>query len=198
MLSRSYLKLRPLREKLFFGVSDVASLLAIKRPSARILCFRYARDGLFIRLKNDMYVMEDRWRYLERRDYFALANYLQVPSYVSLGSALAIYGVTTQVQQSLVESDCLKRTRSFECSGAQFYYFKLKKELYNGFIRKDGYFIATAEKAFLDAVYLYSFGKYKMDFPALDAKKLDFAALRRQVKAYPEKTRKMVSKLCRI
>jgi len=198
MLSKSYLKVRPLRDKLFFTIADVAALLKIKRQSARTDSFRYEREGLFVRLKNDMYVMEERWRNFQREDYFAIAAYLQVPSYISFSTALSFYGVTTQVQQDFIECACLKRTRTFTPGSNVFNYYKLKKGVYGGFVRKDGYFIATAEKAFLDSLYLYSFGKYAIDLAALDLGKLDMKAIKKQLKGYPEKTRKIVSKICKI
>lgn len=198
MLSKTYAKLKSLRGQLFIGVGDVAALLAIKRASARMVCFRAVQEGLFIRMKNDMYILEEKWRYLERQDLFALSNYLQVPSYVSFSTALSFYGVTTQVQQDFIECACLKRTRKFTPGNKIFNYYKLKQGLYGGFVRKDGYFIATAEKAFLDSLYLYSFGKYAIDFAAVDLKKLDMKAVKRQLKGYPAKTRKIVSKICKI
>ena len=198
MLSKTYLKIRPLRDKLFFTVTDVAVLLKIKQQSARTECFRYVRQGLFIRLKNDMYIMEERWRNLQEENYFAIAAYLQVPSYISFSTALSFYGVTTQVQQDFVECACLKRTRSFYPGNKTFNYYKLRKKLYCGFLRKNGYFIATPEKALLDSLYLYSFGKYAIDFAALDLKKLNIKIVKKQLKGYPAKTRKIVSKICKI
>jgi len=198
MLSNTYRKLAPLRDKLFFSVEDVSLLLGVKQASGRMVCFRAVGEGLFIRLKNDMYVLEEKWRYLERRDFFILANYLQVPSYVSFLTALSFYGITTQVPQSMFESACLKRTRSFEQKGTVFNFYKLKKQVYTGFVRNNGAFIATPEKAFLDAMYLYSFGKYKIDFSALDVSKLDRRLIKQLLKAFPLKTRKIAGRICKI
>lgn len=198
MLSKTLRTLAPLRDKLFFSVEDVSLLLGVKQASGRMVCFRAVGEGLFIRLKNDMYILDEKWRYLERRDFFLLANYLQVPSYVSFMTALSFYGITTQVPQSMFESACLKRTRSFEQKGTVFNFYKLKKQVYTGFVRNNGAFIATAEKAFLDAVYLYSFGKYKIDFSALDVSKLDRRLIKQLLKAFPLKTRTIAGRLCKI
>ena len=198
MLSRTYLRLKPLRAKLYFTVGDVAQVLGIKRQSARLECFRFVREGLFIRLKNDMYVFEEKWQNFSQNDYFQIASYLQVPAYISFISALSFYGITTQVQQQFFESSCFKRTRVFEQGGVRFNYYKIKKELYFGFVRKGSFFIATAEKAFLDVVYLYSFGKYKFDSSALDLSKLNTKMLRKMLIKYPLKTRKIVGRLCKI
>ena len=42
-----------------------------------------------------------------------------------------------------------------------------------GLKNERGIFIAIKEKALVDAMYLYSFGKYKIDFSALNLKVFD-------------------------
>lgn len=189
---------RQLDSRLFFTVNDAAQALKIKPESARVLCSRYARAGVFLRLKNNFYVTERRWSAAAREDFFRIANFLQVPSYISFLTALARYEITTQVPLQFFESACLRRTKSIEAAGAQFVYSKLKKGLYFDFIRQNGIFIATPEKAFLDAAYLYSFGKYKLDFSALDLRKLDFKRLQKILRPFPEKTRALVKDTCGI
>ncbi len=193
-----YLQLRPLREKLYFTLTELAGLLDIQQASARVLASRYAKRGLFVRLKNNFYCLEEKWRGLTREEYLLIANMLQVPSYVSFMTALWLYEATTQVPRNFFESASLKRSRRFPIRDAAFNYYKLKKELYFDFVRKDKVFIATKEKAFLDAVYLYSFGKYRIDTSALDLTKLDKKRIRRLVKAFPEKTQTIAKRLCKI
>ena len=79
-----------------------------------------------------------------------------------------------------------------------FSYVKLQSRCYGDFVKLDGMFIATKEKAFLDAAYLYSFGKYKFDVDSLDLKKLDLKKLTKQLKVYPQKTKDTVKRLCGI
>ena len=123
---------------------------------------------------------------------------MQVPSYISLMSALAYYEVTTQAQQSYQESIGQKRSIVYNVRQAVFSYVKMQRPYYNGFVKTDGFFIATKEKAFLDAAYLYSFGKYRFDADSLDLKKLDFNKLKKMIKNYPQKTKDTVKRLCRI
>ncbi len=193
-----YPRLRELRGVDFFTTQDVASLLDIEPASARVLCTRYTERGLFIRLKNNLYVLKERWEQNSLQDFFRLSNILQVPSYISLMTALSFYEVTTQVQRDIFESVCVKRSERFEIEGITFNFYKLKRELYFDFLKKDNFFIATKEKAFLDACYLYSFGKYAFDIDAIDLKKLDMARLKKLLKGFPERTKKMVRTLCRI
>jgi len=193
-----YAQLRKLREKLFFNTSDLVEIFKIKPESAWVLSNRCVKNGEFIRLKNNFYILEDRWDNLSNEDYFKIANFLQVPSYISFASALLYYGITTQVSRSYFESACLKRTKSIEAKDSIFNYYKIKKELYSDFIRKDDFFIATKEKAFIDSIYLYSFGKYKFDFSALDLSKLDKKEIKRIIKNYPDKTKTFAETICKI
>jgi len=74
----------------------------------------------------------------------------------------------------------------------------MQRPYYKGFVKTEGFFIATKEKAFLDAAYLYSFGKYRFDADSLDFKKLDFNKLKSMIKNYPQKTKDTVKRLCGI
>lgn len=194
----NYGKLQGLREKLYFTVEDVADVFAVKRASARVLCNRYVRKKIFLRLKNNFYVLEQNWRSYSRDDFFKISNFLQVPSYVSFMTALSFYEVTTQVQRNYYESASLKRSVELGADGSVFVFRKLKKEYYFGFNKRDNIFIATKEKALIDAVYLYSFGKYRLDFSSLDLEKLDKVKLRELLNTYPENTKRTVKELCGI
>lgn len=193
-----YPSLQRLTNKLYFTSADVAGLLGIKPKSARVLCSRYSRQSLFVRLKRDFYVLDEKWRNRGREETFKIANYLQVPSYISFMTALSFYEVSTQVQKGFFESASLKRTVKYDQAGARFNYYKLSKAYYFDFVKVSDFFIATKEKAFADAVYLYSFGKYKIDFSALDIKKLDKARLKKIMAAFPAKTKKIIKRRCRI
>jgi len=55
-----YLELRSLESRLYFTSQDVADILGIKPFSANVICSRYVKKGLLIRLKKDFYVMKER------------------------------------------------------------------------------------------------------------------------------------------
>jgi len=186
-----------LRDKVFFTVEELAGLLGIKRQSAWVLCSRYVRNGKFIRLKKNFYVLEDNWRAMSNEKFFELASFLQVPSYISFLTALSYYEITTQVTRNYFESVALKRSAEFEAGPTRFEYYKIKKNYYFGFGKKGNFFIASREKAFADAVYLYSFGKYKLDFSAINKAKFDMIELKRIMRRFPAKTCRIMEKLCR-
>ena len=195
-----YQRLVVLKDKLYFTVEDVAEVLDIQVDSARVLCNRYTKNGLFIRLKKNFYILTQNWDLVAtaNNDLLRIANYLQVPSYISFMTALAYYEITTQVQRNFIESTGLKRSIQYEVKNTAFNYYKLKKEYYFDFIRQDALFIATKEKAFLDAVYLYSFGKYALDFTALDLDKLGKGRITKLIRRYPKRMQDIVKKLCKL
>ena len=190
--------LQELSRKIYFTVEDVAQSFGLKPASARVFCSRYVRQGLLVRLKNNFYTTTWKWENLSRPDLFKIANVLQVPSYISLMTALAYYEVTTQVQNNYFESVCLKRSVTYNVKETVFNYIKLQSRFYGDFVKLDGVFIATKEKAFMDAAYLLSFGKYKFDIDSLDLNKLDLKKLSSRLKKYPQKTKDIVKKLCKI
>ncbi len=198
MLSKNIARLQELSRKPYFTLGDVAQNFSLQLTSARVLCSRYVRQGLLVRFKNNIYTTAWRWEGLTRQDLFKIANVLQVPSYISLMTALAYYDVTTQAQNNYQESVCLKRSVAYNVREAVFSYVKLQNRFYGDFIKKDGVFIATKEKAFLDAAYLFSFGKYKFDVDSLDMKKLELKKLNSLLRVYPEKTKETVKRLCGI
>jgi predicted transcriptional regulator of viral defense system len=193
-----YLELRALESRLFFTSQDVANLLGIKPSSAIVLCSRYVKKGLFIRLKKDFYVMKERWQRNFTSEYFQIANILQVPSYISLMTAFSFYEVTTQVQREFFESVCIKRTAKYEVDGVLFNFYKLKRELYFDFIKQGDFFIATKEKALLDAIYLYSFGKYSFDVSSINMTKIDLKKIKKLLIKYPKRTKRAFERICKI
>jgi predicted transcriptional regulator of viral defense system len=198
MLSKNIEKLQELSRNAYFTLDDVAQTLGLQPDSARVFCSRYVKNGLLVRLRNNLYTTSWKWENLTRNDFFIIANILQVPSYISLMSALAYYEVTTQAQQDYQESIGQKRTIVYNVRQAVFSYVKMQRPYYNGFVKTEGFFIATKEKAFLDVAYLYSFGKYRFDADSLDLKKLDFNKLKSMIKKYPQKTKDTVKRLCGI
>lgn len=194
----NYSDLTKLREKLYFTVNDLAEVLNIQIESARVICSRYVKKNIFIRLKNNFYILEQNWNHLVREDLFKISNFLQVPSYISFMTALSFYEVTTQIQQNFFESAAIKRSKEINVKAVVFHFYKLKKEYYFHFIKHNNIFLATKEKALVDALYLYSFGKYKMDFNSIDFNKFDKDIIKNIIIKYPQKTRNIAGSLCRI
>ena len=136
--------------------------------------------------------MQENWASMPLDQKFGLANLIQVPSYISLLTVLEYYEITTQMQQSFVESIAIKRTKEVEIAGTMFTYKKIASNLYSGFVRMRGFFIAEPEKALLDALYLMSFGRYRLDIAAIDLGKLNREKLGHFVELFPPGTKKLL------
>ena len=181
-------------EKLYFGHEDIAHTLGITLQSAKVTASRYIKQGLLIRLKRNIYVLREKWTSIDREQEFLLANIIQVPSYISLMTALNYYEITTQIQRDFIESVALKRTKGVEIEQTFFNYTKISTDLYSGFSRTRGFFIAAPEKAFLDAVYLMSLGRYSLDIPSIDFSKLNLEKIEYMVRLFPLKTQGFLNK----
>jgi len=180
--------------KLYFGYEEISRALSITLPSARVSANRYVKQGLLIKLKRNIYILEEKWKVLEREDKFTLANFVQVPSYISLMTALDYYEVTTQIQRDFIESVAVKRTIEKEVDNTVFNFTKISANLYFGFKKNQDFFIATPEKAFLDAFYLMSLGRYNFDIDSIDFGKLNRNEIRKMGKGFPAKTNKLLDR----
>jgi predicted transcriptional regulator of viral defense system len=180
--------------KPYFGYEEIARVRGIGLASAKVTASRYVRQGLLLRLKKNLYVLREAWNAASKEDKFRLANLGQSPSYISLMSALEYYEITTQMQQDFFESVAVKRTKEIQVNGSVFRYSKIEKTLYFGFKKEKGFFMATPEKALLDAFYLMSCGRYGLDISARDTDKLVSENIRRLSSVFPLKTRNMLTK----
>ncbi len=175
-------------DKPFFSQEDVAHSLDIKLSSAEVLCSRYVTKGLLTRLKRGLYARTETLAHLSELGLFRIANLLQVPSYISLMTALSYYGITTQMQRGFFESISIKRTRTFEAGGYTFRYTKINPGLYKGFEKTRDVFIALPEKALLDCFYLASLGRYPLDIPSIDLTKINEQRIAELSEIYPPKS----------
>lgn len=85
-----------------------------------------------------------------------LANKLYKPSYVSLETVLFKGAVVFQYYETIFLASYL--TRSVQTGDINIQYRKIRGDILTnpaGVEEKEGYFIATLERAFLDAVYIY-------------------------------------------
>ena len=188
------MKLRELAsiKKLYFGYEEIANVFGISASSAKVTASRYVKQGLLMRIKKNLYVRRDVWNATTIEERFLLANLGQVPSYISLTTALEYYEVTTQLQRSFFESVAVKRTKEISLNGSVFRYTKVTSGLYFGFKKEKGFFIASPEKALLDALYLMSYGRYSIDISALDAPKLDRDEVKRLSMRFPFRTQNIL------
>ena len=188
-----FLELKKIK-KPYFGYEDIARVLGNSPASAKVTASRYAKQGMLLRVKKNLYVLRETWDAASREDKFFLANLSQVPSYISLMTALDYYDITTQVQRDFLESVAIKRSKELSVNGTIFRYVKVAAYLYKDFIKEEDFFIATPEKALLDAFYLMSYGRYRFDLSSLDSAKLDLKKIEILSRKFPLKTQKMLKR----
>lgn len=184
----NYTKLANIK-KAYFGYEEISRALGISQASARVSAARFVKYGFLVRIKRNIYMLQERWRALGEEERFAAANLIEVPSYISLLTALSYYQVTTLIQRDFIESISVKRTKAPVVEGVTFNYTRMDKALYFGFVRSGGFFIATPEKALIDAVYLLSLKRYSFDMTSIDGGKLKRNEIEKFAGKFPDKTR---------
>lgn len=112
--------------------------------------FYYVKKGKLYHLRRGIYAKDKNY------DRFELATKIFKPSYISLESVLQREGIIFQYYKSISVVSYL--SREFVCDGQKYIFHKIKSPaLFNdvGLEKKENYFIASKERAFLDALYLY-------------------------------------------
>ena len=142
-----------------FTPLDVQRFLGRSKMAAQFLVYRLKKKGYVVSVKRGLYKLSD-----EQIPDLYIANKIYSPSYVSLEFAMSYYGVIPETVYEIT-SVTTKATRRFETLGKIFSFRKIKKGAYTGYgVEKQGglsFYIADAEKAFVDANYLRLMNKQK-------------------------------------
>ncbi|MDR0973151.1 MAG: hypothetical protein LBM61_04110 [Prevotellaceae bacterium] len=120
---------------------------------------RWVQKGLLLKLRNGYYSFPE---YLQEPNFtFIVSNQIYHPSYVSLHTALAFYGMIPEAIVRTTAVSNLKKT-SYENAFGTFTYQQIADSLMFGYDLKvfgnnRTVRFATPEKALLDLLYLYPF-----------------------------------------
>lgn len=128
---------------------------------------RWIKKGLLTRLRQDWYAFPEL---LQRPDFARyIAGRIYRPSYISLHSALSIYGMIPEAVTSITSVTTLK-TMHFENAFGQYSYQNIKPGIFFGYKPimlptntatfnppQQAWLLALPEKALLDLLYLYPF-----------------------------------------
>jgi len=126
---------------LLWGESDVQ--LVRKRV------YRYAKAGKLCLLRRGIYAKDKNY------DKYELATKIFTPAYVSFETVLARAGVIFQFYGQIFVASYL--TREITADGQTYSFRKIKDTILTdrtGIEVKNGYFMATTERALLDVLYL--------------------------------------------
>lgn len=138
------------RPQTVFTLREIALLFPeIPYVNLKKRMFYFSKSGAIKKLSRGVYA-KDKFDILE------LANKLYTPSYVSLETVLQKAGVTFQYYESIFAVSYVSRT--VEAGGHTIVYRRMKKGIFlnkQGIEEQGNVVIASPERAFLDAVYLY-------------------------------------------
>jgi predicted transcriptional regulator of viral defense system len=138
------------RPETVFTVAEIAQLLpGVSAESLTDRLYYFTKAGKLKRLRHGLYAKQD-YNPLE------LANKVYRPSYISLETVLARAGITFQYYRTIFLVSYL--TREIRIAETNIQYRRIKPGVLTnpaGIEPQPGYFIATPERAFLDAVYIY-------------------------------------------
>ena len=130
---------------------------------------RWVKNGLLLRLRQGYYTFPE---YKNKPDFtLFFANRIYRPSYISLHTALAFYGIIPEAVVQITSVTSLKTT-SFQNDFGEYQYKSIKEELMFGYENKTiandlSLQIAWPEKALLDLLYLYPFYNTKQEMENL-------------------------------
>lgn len=142
-----------------FSSEEFRRATGFSAASVKHLLIRYVRRGLVVKLKarRGLYALKGRLPHP-----WHLANRLLQPSYVSLETALAHYGVIPESVYA-VTSVTPKGTRHFEALNLSFLYQQVKKAAYCGYrplvLQGETVLVAEPEKAMADTLYFVHLGR---------------------------------------
>lgn len=150
-----------------FTTQDIALILGetnLNRLKSKINYF--VKKGILINLRKSLYAKPTGYQILEA------ANKILTPSYISLETVLQRSGVTFQDYSHTIFV-LSYQTREIKLGEYIISFQKIKNDLLTnaqGIINEDGYAVASAERAFLDRIYL-STNYYFDNLGSIDWKK---------------------------
>jgi predicted transcriptional regulator of viral defense system len=145
-----YLKTLLRSKKTVFSFKDVALLWGDPGTNAaRVRLNYYLKNGELRRIRRGLYAKDENY------DRWEAATRIFTPSYVSFETVLSKAGVTFQYYNRIFVATYL--TREIECDGQTYQFRKIKDVILTspaGVEHTGERSVATAERAFLDIMYL--------------------------------------------
>lgn len=148
------------RERFFdLGCFNLQQIYAWDPRFDRNNLLRWAQQGWLVRLRREYFAFSEYLKYPDFALY--IANRIYRPSYISLHTALAFYGMIPESIVQITSVSTLK-TSFFENVFGEYSYRNIKEGLMFGYeprkmIDERVFLLATPEKALLDLLYLYPF-----------------------------------------
>ncbi|OGG88565.1 hypothetical protein A2592_02375 [Candidatus Kaiserbacteria bacterium RIFOXYD1_FULL_42_15] len=136
--------------KTIFSIRDVSLMWGEENESIiSIRLNKYAKSGKLIKVRRGLYVKDKNY------DRFELSTRIYTPSYISFETVLTREGVNFQYYGNIFVASYINR--EINVSEQNITFVRMKDYVLSntiGIEHKDGYAIATKERAFLDRVYV--------------------------------------------
>lgn len=175
--------------KAYFKVADLEKIMDLKKDSLYVALNRLVRSGVLIRLRKNIYTL-----FTQAIDHEKIANELYFPSYLSFEQALSQYGILSQIPYTQTFAT-IRPTNKTEIAQVAVEYSHLPKELFFGYVLRNGKYIADPEKALLDQLYMVSRGKRGLDIEELDLKDIDKDKFEEYAKKFPKYIKPLVDQV---
>jgi predicted transcriptional regulator of viral defense system len=175
--------------KPFYTIADMEKITALPRESLYVALKRWEIGGIIERVAQGIYVPMGSNISLEN-----VAAQLYIPNYLSFESALAKQGILNLIPYTLTLATT-RKTKTYTIQKREIEFRQISPQLFFGFEMKNGFYIASPEKAFLDEVYFVVRGKATLDFDEADIKKLSWKTLKELSRKFPAYVRSYIEKI---
>ncbi len=133
-----------------FSFKDILLFSGEEKPNLlRRRLYYYTKNGMLYHIRKGLYAKDKNY------DRFELATKIFTPSYISFETVLGKAGITFQIYGKIFVASY--QTREITCDGQIYSFRTVRNEILindSGMERRDNYFIASPERAFLDVLYL--------------------------------------------
>ena len=165
--------------KPFYTIADLEKITGLSRNSLYVALKRWETGEIIERVSQGIYIPMGGNVSLEN-----VAAQLYIPNYLSFESALTKYGILNLIPYTLTFATT-RKTKKYTLQKQKIEFRQISPELFFGFEMKNGIYIASPEKAFLDEVYFIARGKATLDFDEIDIKKLSIKSLKELSRKFP-------------
>jgi len=170
-------------ERKFFTIEDLEKITGFKRNYLYLQLNRWIRLGVLERIAKGVYVPLGENIEIEK-----VASFIYPPNYLSFESALASYGILNLIPYAFTFATT-RRTKVCKIKGREVTFRQVKESLFFGYEEKNGSYIATPEKAFLDQLYMVTKGLATLPMNEIDLKKLSKEKTKNLITFFPDNVR---------
>lgn len=166
-----------------FSIQDLRKLFP-NDSNIKIQISRLVNKGALVKITRGIYKLPNTTLDLEK-----LSTQIYSPCYISFESALSKYGIINQGIYKITLATT-RHSKKVELLDTPCEYIQIKPALFFGFNFVKNIYIAEAEKAFLDEIYLIVLGKRIINVDEWNTSNLDKKKIEKYLKKFPNGVKK--------